>query len=664
MKNYFLCLGMSCFWRAFFLTLLFCCCHASGIEQTNSWTSPVSGNWEDLHWSLGMLPGTNQTILLTNAGWKALALWPGTAQNHPETFHVDAITVTSPTNSFNTLLLNFTGLQTPLVLGNTNVNVPGSLIINPGSALVMFSSALQVQNALNGGNPQGAFSIGGTFTESDSSRVTAGFLRLGDIGPAVYNLSNSTLAVDAEFVSGFPTTFNHQSGTNTATSLDLAGEYDLFTGFFGGVINFRGGTFKQMGGTVSAGLQFTFGSYLLAGGTLSSPGLALPIPPAAGFVRDGSVLQTGGTHFTGIISIGTLGPGSLGTGSYVLSNGVLYASGGVFMGPPGNFTQWGGFQTNAGINLQGTLDRFSVPQPSAYTLAGGLILTPSLNISVGTFTQSGGSNLVSGNVTLSSASGKANIYNLNGGRLADLNTTVDSSTDGGFFQSGGIHIVTNLLTLTRQITNFAGYVLSGGQLITQNIQVDGGTAFHHTGGTITHAGLLTLANGTWDEQTGGQQFGQLQLSVINATNSTLSLPTNIPCVLQFAASSSLTWSNQAALAIENWSGSLSGGGNQRLIFGNSASALSTQQLNQIRFHNPAGLSPGTYPARMLPTGEITPDLGLIFGRSGDQLVLQWNSGWILQTATNAPGPYLDLSGANSPFTNQFSDPLRFFRLRR
>jgi hypothetical protein len=47
------------------------------------------------------------------------------------------------------------------------------------------------------------------------------------------------------------------------------------------------------------------------------------------------------------------------------------------------------------------------------------------------------------------------------------------------------------------------------------------------------------------------------------------------------------------------------------------------------------------------------------------LILQWNGGFTLQTATNVGGPYADLAGAASLYTNQFSNPpQRFFRLRQ
>jgi hypothetical protein len=74
-------------------------------------------------------------------------------------------------------------------------------------------------------------------------------------------------------------------------------------------------------------------------------------------------------------------------------------------------------------------------------------------------------------------------------------------------------------------------------------------------------------------------------------------------------SSSSAWDSAATLSISNWSGSLYGGGSQRIIFGNNASALTSAQLAQITFVKPAHLPTGNYPARILATGEIVPDTG-------------------------------------------------------
>jgi hypothetical protein len=58
-----------------------------------------------------------------------------------------------------------------------------------------------------------------------------------------------------------------------------------------------------------------------------------------------------------------------------------------------------------------------------------------------------------------------------------------------------------------------------------------------------------------------------------------------------------------------------------------------------------------------PTLNILPGAG--------SLVLQWNSGFTLQTATNVVGTYSDLSGDTNLYTNQLTNSTqRFFRLRQ
>src|SRR4029077_1689362 len=145
-------------------------------QTSNSWTSPASGAWEDMHWSLGQLPAQGQSIYLTNAGWKAVAIGPATVKNFPQTLRPGSITISSPTNSYNVLLLNYAGFQTPLSVQE--------LRINSNAALVAVSSDLQVNSSV--------FSIGGTFDQGDYSIVSGIRLQLGDIGPGVYNFTNGT----------------------------------------------------------------------------------------------------------------------------------------------------------------------------------------------------------------------------------------------------------------------------------------------------------------------------------------------------------------------------------------------------------------------------------------------------------------------------------------
>jgi hypothetical protein len=68
--------------------------------------------------------------------------------------------------------------------------------------------------------------------------------------------------------------------------------------------------------------------------------------------------------------------------------------------------------------------------------------------------------------------------------------------------------------------------------------------------------------------------------------------------------------------------------------------------------------------RFGPDESTTAAPALSFTHSGNNLILNWNGVFILQSATNVTGPYLDISGATSPYTNTtVSTARQFFRLR-
>src|SRR5688572_8818933 len=81
----------------------------------NTWTKPTSGNWEDPSaWSLGVLPNSSQSVLITNSGWKAVAVNSSTPINFPNAMTVDSLTIRGAWDTFNTLLLNYAGTAVPL----------------------------------------------------------------------------------------------------------------------------------------------------------------------------------------------------------------------------------------------------------------------------------------------------------------------------------------------------------------------------------------------------------------------------------------------------------------------------------------------------------------------------------------------------------------------
>jgi hypothetical protein len=663
---------------------MFClaCVSFESLAQTNVWTNSASGYWEQPFWSLGILPSTNQDILFTNA-WQALAVGTSTVQSASNSLHVQSITLAAPPNSINTLLLNYAGLQNPLLLGvatNTTNGYLGSLRVGSNSTVVILDSALQVNNSSNV-TERGAFSIGGTVDQGAFSQVRAGFIHIGDSGPGVYNLTNGSVSISSEYIGSFPNfpasftgTFNQFGGSNSSyLQIGFASQYSLYDGnFTGTLVIWNGGNFKQYGGSFSADMHLVSGNYLLAGGTFAAAALSVPdkSPPSPQSLGQfSSFLQTGSTNYCSSLELyGTVPSlGNLGSsGSYTLSNGTLWVAGPEAIDPACTFNQSGGIHTNAGISMSGASTAHG-PVPCYFNLNSGLLSTPSVTVQSSSFNQSNGTNQVNGNVLVTGGDfyAPSPFYNLSGGLLSDSNATVSSVSGGGLIQSGGTHTVANQLTVSGLPYEADGYVLSGGTLSAPIIQVDSGNSFRHAGGNLANNGLLILGVATWNEQTAGQQFGALQLGArtsISGTNALL-LPPGSNCVLQFANSSSLTWSNQLTLNIWNWNGSLNGGGRHRVIFGNNSSALTAQQLSQILFINPAG-GLGVFPARILSTGEIVPGRFLMAQPGEGKLVLQWPSGATLQTATNLSGPWHDMSSSTSPYTNFLADPAEFFRLRQ
>jgi len=59
---------------------------------------------------------------------------------------------------------------------------------------------------------------------------------------------------------------------------------------------------------------------------------------------------------------------------------------------------------------------------------------------------------------------------------------------------------------------------------------------------------------------------------------------------------------------------------------------------------------------------VFPHPRLSFTRDGNNLILSWTGSYTLMSATNVAGPYVDVSGATSPYTNSTASGTKFFGL--
>jgi hypothetical protein len=663
----------------------------TGAAQVNSWTSPGSGNWHDPSWSLGVLPDSSQSqIMITNSGWKAVAINRTTATSFPSTLNIRNLTVSSPVDSFNTLMLNFAGRESPL-------RVAESFHLGTNSVFLTLDSGLQVGNAFN---------IDGAVNHTDFSEVSAASILLGNTGPtnltpfvysAEYNLTNGTLTVGNRLFVGVSSlsAVRQFGGSNHVNELRVGfGRYHLEGGILAANTLKIGSSFSdflQLAGEVSVtnpvivGYNDGFftsntnitGNYTMRGGTLRAPAIRIGTPnDAASAGAQGWFNQEGGTNIATTLQVGSGGMGNTFQSRYDLHAGGLLRSSSTTVGP--GYAVWF-FHVTAFHLIDGPLNLLGVRDPSAsfmnrpfYQLGGdGTLRCHSLTVSNGLFVQTSGTNDIAGDLLLASSDMPTG-YTLYDGRLTASNTIARAGrfTNDYFLHDGGVHVVANALSLTGPSPDGVVYELTRTsmftypELIAPNIRITNGTFRHYRGGSISNSGTITLAGGQWQEGIAGNtQLGALRLGSASA-NSMISFIHTLG-IIRFLPSTAVPWASDARLIIKSWSGSTNGGGNHQIIFGNSSAGLTAQQLSQIRFRDPAGLPPGDYAAGILATGEIVPmsQPSLAYTRNGSHLTIQWPSGYTLQTATNISGPFSDIN-TSSPYDIQpGTEPQRYFRVR-
>ncbi|MGN6643063.1 MAG: hypothetical protein ACTHKU_08685 [Verrucomicrobiota bacterium] len=639
--------------------------HFCSAQPINAWIYSASGHWEyDTDWSLGTLPASGQSVMITNGGFKSVGIFPSSSANFPNSMTIGSLSVFAPTNGLNTLLLNYSGTAVPLHVSN-------GILIGTNGILMNLYSGLRVDGN-NGG--QLAIQAGTLVQEGGLLTVATNALCSVAVGGAM-NLTNAvatfgTLIVDND---GTPT-FNNtnfsvvtQSGGEVRCDLLLkAGNYYLFAGSFSGTctsISGYSGRFMQYGGTNFAEITLGYSSYLnqenygiytLYNGVLMSPRMSLGTVSYSG----GEFDQVGGSVSIGSLNLGGGSFGSYsGSGFYNLTNGSLLTDTIEFYS--GYIHQVGGQHTaSKGLSLIGYFEDYGPGSRSvSYDLSGGNLACPSIDMGLlGYFTQSGGTNRVTQDLTFLNTR-----YTLSDGALFTSNTIVlfgrFVTSDrvravSQFLQSGGEHHVSNTLS------NMDQYILSGGSLSANRIVLQG---------TLTVSNAAVLNSGLFDFSGGSlriygaatENLGQALLSA----SSLMDLQTGSHW-LTFSNSSAIPWSS-STLSVMNWQGSTNGGGSDRLIFGTSASGLTAAQLSRIQFVNPGGFPVGRYPARMLGTGEVVPAPlpTLLFSWSQNNLILMWTGMFVLQSSTNVLGPYTNVVGATSPYNSGAAVfPTQFFRL--
>ncbi|HVM61961.1 MAG TPA: hypothetical protein VMV72_13955 [Verrucomicrobiae bacterium] len=560
--------------------------------QTNSWTYPSGGYWDDFrNWSLGIPPASSQAVLITNAPTKLVTIDAYTAGSFPASMTVTSLTLSADPGVINMLSLSDAGTATPL-------SVQDSLMILSGGALTMDGSALQV-----GGPLGGSFLIEGIASVSGTNSFAGG----------VY-VGYSTNSTGALVVTGGQSMF-----TNGYTAVGFYGSGDLElpngmlqigdsnaapNGIFVGLTPGAQGTVHFSGGTLlapdhlSIGDQSnTAGAVWITGGqvaladnyltTVGADGIAQLVVSNAQLAAC-SLIAGSGSNSVGTLTVAggtTTLSGGLMVGEGLYSTGNAFLSGGQLVVTNldvvvGNYGVGQMTISNGILQAQGVSVGSCTGSVGLLTVAGGTV-SASSNIILGAFTNGvGAMQIANGSVTVTNQSGTGSLVvgqsgvgtlAQNGGVLQVDQLAIASGSGSNLstypytlFSCPGIGQVSVSNGLLQAGSILAGYGtnspgalnLAGGQtLATSNvvagvslnasgsIQVSGGSFFvtNQSGTASLIVGQAGKGNFT---QSGGSSTVD-RLLAVNGTNSTITLGGGT-----FSARSA-TVSNSQALIVGN-----------------------------------------------------------------------------------------------------------------
>jgi T5SS/PEP-CTERM-associated repeat protein len=451
---------------------------------TNSWNVTSSGPWEQAaDWSLGVTPSpTNAAILITNAVSKTVTVSSNTFASAPGSVTNFGLTVSGPSGSTNTLLIENTPAGSPFTMINVYVSTNAAAIIT--------NAAVQI-GLLN----VGTFDIDGTVQVGPGAVLDASNVGTMNIGYAAIDglffvnggtaLSGYTVMAGTGIVSGASSVWSN------STLLD----YGMLIVTNGGTV-VGGGQIQTVAivtGTgsvwnalqMAAGYDEAIGAQLIItnGGTVYSAigdidlisGESNQVTVSGGGATWNLVssqytnIQNEGQIYIGAAAYGgdelNIGPGGSVLATYIfLGEGsaapcYVNMTGGSLMLESNQF-EWGEMDVyNGALVLDG----------GTVTLAN-LVLEPS----IGSLTNLG--------VVAFSA---GTLYSANTQATNGMPFVVGDGTDAAnFVLQGGVHLFTSL-----EISNAA--VLSGCGTVTGPVQVDPGGTILSDCGTLTFTGIVT-----------------------------------------------------------------------------------------------------------------------------------------------------------------------------
>jgi autotransporter-associated beta strand protein len=451
----------------------------------------------------------------------------------------------------------------------TDSGLARSLTLNGGGAINISgiiedgTGTMSVRTFTGGG----VYTLSNVNTYTGSTTVNIGILNIANNGAL------GTTAGEATVTSSAAALVLANGVTVTGETISIAGSGSTAgTGAnFNGALQAAASATAEWAGTVkinSADARVgagTGGSLMISGAIVDNAGFnVLNVGAGAGGTGEVIVSAASGTNtYTGNTTItrGTLKLGAdntLPTGTTLDIDTGNAAENSIFDLNGFNQTVGGLQRTNTGggaggaiITNSGAADKTLTINQSATTTFNGIIQDGPTNKVIidkdgtGSLTLTG-PNTYTGTTTVSEGTLGAAGANALGG-------TVDVAVN-----TGGTLLLSNTAT-TGRINDAATVNLAGG-----TVAFAGDVSETTTLGTTAGTGALTL---TLD-------------SVIDFASGN--------AVINFGASNLASWMAGETLSIWNWDGLVTGGGNDRLIFGIDSTALTSGQLGQISFYSGAG----------------------------------------------------------------------------
>jgi autotransporter-associated beta strand protein len=391
-----------------------------------------------------------------------------------------------------------------LCLAGTNTYAGGT---------VVSGGTLQVGTSLALGSTTGALAI-------DSG----GVLDLFGCNPVVGNLSGSGTIVNSGPYPPSVLTFGSDNSAVTFSAALAAGNAIGFAKTGSGTLSFpagsvytftyqsqvNGGTLNVSSGTIAltGGYDLMFGEnagnnaacFLSGSGRISSDYEEIGGYGVASFVQSGGAdVATANTVASALV----VGAWSTGSGTYALNAGLL-STGREMIGQfgAGSFIQSGGtnsvFATGNGYDVALYVGVYSTAASAgSYSLSGsGLLTVPAETVGyagTGSFTQSAGTNSVSGDIQLGYLYFGNGAYSLGGGQLSAANEYVGVQGTGTVSQTGGTNTVFGTLCVGYDSGGTGTYNLNGGTLVAPLICVGSGSgSLTFNGGTFIASSFFSI----------------------------------------------------------------------------------------------------------------------------------------------------------------------------